>query len=323
MKNNIPLKKSFFKYQLNRVYRKITRKAWDNNLKSKNFGNRTILSSTLGNSFILDSISSNKPFAITRYGSVELNTIMAGVTDKIGLTKNAIEKAVKRRILTNNAGVFPNTAEIHKRYSELMINLSPLADGLAIWNFESEKFIINNFTDKSVCLIAHQALETWYCDSNYWTKALEGKKVLVIHPFAETIEKQYRKRELIFPEKQYLPEFELHTLKAVQTAAGEKDERFADWFEALDYMYNEALKIDFDVAILGCGAYGFPLSVMLKKAGKQAIHMGGATQILFGIKGARWDNHPVISKLNNEHWVRPSDNETPKKAENVEGGCYW
>ena len=53
-------------------------------------------------------------------------------------------------------------------------------------------------------------------------------------------------------------------------------------------MYTEAVKIDFDTAIIGCGAYGFPLAAKLKAAGKQAFHMGGATQLLFGIKGSRW-----------------------------------
>ena len=62
-----------------------------------------------------------------------------------------------------------------------------------------------------------------------------------------------------------MPEFELKTLKAVQTIAGEKDERFSTWFEALEYMFEETMKIDFDIAIIGCGAYGMPLAAKLKK----------------------------------------------------------
>lgn len=81
-----------------------------------------------------------------------------------------------------------------------------------------------------------------------------------------------------------MPEFELKVLKAVQTLAGGQDDRFTDWFEALDYMYCEALKMEFDVAIIGCGAYGMPLAAKLKQAGKKAVHLGGVTQILFGIK---------------------------------------
>ena len=71
-------------------------------------------------------------------------------------------------------------------------------------------------------------------------------------------------------------------------------------------MFTDALVFDADIVILGCGAYGFPLAAMLKNAGKQVIHLGRATQILFGIKGNRWNAHPVISKLFNEKWSTPS-----------------
>ena len=51
--------------------------------------------------------------------------------------------------------------------------------------------------------------------------------------------------------------------------------------------------------------------------------MGGPTQILFGIKGKRWDDHPVISKFYNEYWVIPNSIEKPQGANKVENGCYW
>ncbi len=153
-----------------------------------------------------------------------------------------------------------------------------------------------------------RSIEPYYYD-NPWSKSLEGKKVLVIHPFADTIASQYKKREKLFDNKEVLPEFELQTIKAVQTIAGTKDDRFKDWFEALEYMYNEATKKDFDIALIGCGAYGFPLAAKLKKAGKQTVHMGGSLQILFGIKGKRWDNHEIIGKLYNDAWVRPGEKE--------------
>ena len=103
----------------------------------------------------------------------------------------------------------------------------------------------------------------------------------------------------------------------------EKDNRFDTWFDALEYMYQEALKIDFDVAILGCGAYGLPLAAKLKVAGKQAIHMGGVTQILFGIKGRRWLDNPRAEINFNDAWVYPKESETPKRSNAVENHCYW
>ena len=148
----------------------------------------------------------------------------------------------------------------------------------------------------------------------------------MIHPFVETIKKQYKKRECLYPGTEILPEFELLTLKAVQTIAGQTDARFQSWFEALHYMYQEAIKQEFDVAIIGCGAYGLPLAAMLKEYGKQAIHLGGAVQILFGIRGKRWDRdekYDYVRKFYTNERVYPNDSERPEQSEKVEGGCYW
>lgn len=165
---------------------------------------------------------------------------------------------------------------------------------------------------------------------NPWTKALEGKKVLVVHPFVETIKSQYARRKLLFPDNpNILPVFELKVLKAVQTL-GYEDPNFKDWFEALEYMEQEIDKIDYDVCLLGCGAYGFPLAAHCKRRGKQAIHLGGILQLLFGIKGKRWEtdpgyinDYPYASTYYNDCWVRASVSETPQKAGEVENGCYW
>lgn len=174
-----------------------------------------------------------------------------------------------------------------------------------------------------------------------WTRILKGKKVLVVHPYTETIQKQYAFREKLYDNPEILPDFELKTLKAIQSSAYAKVP-FNDWFEALKYMEDEIDKIDFDICLIGCGAYGLPLSAYVKRLGKQAVHMGGGVQLLFGIKGKRWEveykryveqsvfgyNVPFslnldYYKLFNEYWVNPSVDEVPQNAQSVEGGCYW
>ena len=119
-----------------------------------------------------------------------------------------------------------------------------------------------------------------------------------------------------------LPRFELKTLAAVQSSAGTPT-RFGDWFEALDFMADAVAATEFDVALLGCGAYGFALAAHVKRLGRTAVHLGGPCQILFGIKGRRWDEHDVVGRLYNDSWVRPSDTERPASYLEVEEGCYW
>lgn len=75
-------------------------------------------------------------------------------------------------------------------------------------------------------------------------RSTQRKKVLVIHPFEDSIRKQYEKRRVLFKNPQLLPDFELKTLKAVQTSGSATDERFATWFDALQYMCDECDRID-------------------------------------------------------------------------------
>ena len=157
---------------------------------------------------------------------------------------------------------------------------------------------------------------------NPWTKVLRGKRVLVVHPFSIEIEEQYKKRTLLWENSDVLPDFELITYKAIQSIQY-NEMLLKDWFEALEKMEKDISKIDFDIAIIGCGAYGMPLASYVKNLGKQAIHLAGWVQILFGIIGKRWEDIPEVSKFFNEYWIRPYPTSVPKNSNKIENGCYW
>jgi len=165
-------------------------------------------------------------------------------------------------------------------------------------------------------------LEPYY-HLNPWSEVLKGKKVLVVHPFSKSIETQYKKRQFLFSDHRVLPDFELITIKAVQSLIGNKPAEFSSWFEALEFMKNQISNTEFDIAIIGCGAYGLPLAAHVKRIGKKAIHLGGQTQVLFGIIGKRWEDRDFFLDMFNEHWVRPLPEETPQNHIKVEDGCYW
>lgn len=257
----------------------------------------------------------DSPVCICRFGTVEAQAVY-----KYLHLRNSLKTGSPiLPVLCNNAGFFPNNQTLYEKFAKMMLEYSKDIDLLAVTKMNGEDYIINHYcSDAALTRIG--TLDPIHG----WTEALEGKKILVISPFADTIEKQYKNhREKLFKGTNFLPIFKLRTIKAVQTIAGETDDRFKTWFDALDWMADEAAKIDFDIAIIGCGAYGLPLAVRIKRMGKKAVHMGGAHQLLFGIRGARWDNNPFISKYYNEFWTRPSESERPKNANKVEGACYW
>ena len=87
--------------------------------------------------------------------------------------------------------------------------------------------------------------------------------------------KQYEKREKLFKNPEVLPEFDLLTYKPVQGIGRAKNKlKYKTWFEALAKMKEDIKNIDFDVALIGAGAYGIFLAQFVKSLGRQAIHGG-------------------------------------------------
>ena len=164
-----------------------------------------------------------------------------------------------------------------------------------------------------------------YRFSNPWSEALKGKKVLVVSPFADTIESQYKnKREKLFPGTEVLPEFELSTIKAYNTIGGNNPyKEINNWFDALENMKNKMNQTEYDIALLGCGSYAFDLAAHAKRQEKKAITLCGSLQVLFGIYGLRYEAYLRQIGLLNESWVRPSQNEKPEGYRLVENGAYW
>lgn len=277
-------------------------------------------------------LTDGNPVMICRFGNVELNAIInyLAIEDKNkSLFRSIIEYIKGQRgafwwedsvkfSMQNNAGFFPSDDKSLAQFSKQVLKEMQYIDVLGSW-LPFEKNVQKYFMQAKI--VGLKDLEPYYHE-NPWSSALKGKKVLVIHPFAVSIEDQYKKRERLFRNENVLPPFELLTYKPVQSIAFEKT-NFSSWFDALDMMCKEIDLLDYDVAIIGAGAYGFSLAAHVKKRGKKAIHLGGAVQILFGIKGKRWENMYFFKELFNDAWSRALEEEKPKNADNVEAGCYW
>lgn len=295
---------------------------------------RVVPDAELSNQLIMESIINGNPFMISRLGTPEANCIMnyldlerrnkPGFFNQLhaefkGSAKNWSETV--KTDLRDLVGFFPVTDAMLERFALFYSKCLSQTDAIGIWGFvPGETYLIDKYC-ASAKPYSPIALEPYFFE-NPWSQALKGKKVLVIHPFTESINKQYKNKDFLFANKHVLPDFECTTIKAVQSIAGNKTE-FENWFEALDSMQHQIDVSDFDVALIGAGSYGLPLAAYVKQKGKVAIHIGGATQILFGIKGKRWDDHPQISSFYNEYWVRPEISEIVPDAQKVEGGCYW
>lgn len=288
-------------------------------IRRKRYGSHQILSTEDGRKRLKAAIVKGDPFMAARFGTTEGEAFVD--CWKIKLFHNGDYHDLSQKSLNQmciNAGFFPNDKEALWKWNEMEYEACKDLDLLGVMQFVNEEWVVRELCPQAE-LMPNGGLAS---AAHGWTSVLEGRKVLVVHPFTETIKSQYENhRKEIFPGTNALPEFDLKCVKAVQTIADQEDSRFQTWFDALDHMTEAVAKQDFDVALIGCGAYGFQLASRIKRMGKIAVHMGGSVQTLFGIKGGRWDKQ--YASMYNDAWVYPSESETPKGFEKVEGGCYW
>jgi hypothetical protein len=271
-----------------------------------------------GNDYILSRIENRIPTAIGKIGGVEGEALIIFWTNYCNKFLTYWGDWVCP--LYVNAGVYPISDDIFNRYCVDTLNILPSMDLLADWQPMQTNLIRERCP--SAILTELRALEPFY-HSTPWTHALLNKKVLLISPFTESSKTQYERKRLVWP-NELLPDFELLTIQSPYSKALNENTKYSDWFEALHWMKEEMNKVDFDVAIIGAGAYSLHLATHAKSLGKIGIHTGGGTQIIFGIKGKRWDNHPDISKFFNEWWVRPALSENPPFKNLIgDGDTYW
>ena len=150
---------------------------------------------------------------------------------------------------------------------------------------------------------------------------MNHKKVLVISSFDGLIKQQFESGNLNKIYSNYPNITNLHTIKFPYCFHNNGPHQ--NYFETLDVVFEEIKQIDFDIAILGCGAYGHMLCHKIEsELGKDAIYVGGSIQTLFGIISSREKEHGKIKY--NEYWITDIPIEyRPANYKLIENGCYW
>ena len=215
------------------------------------------------------------------------------------------------------AGYFPISEESVDRLAQLYLSAVADINVYAAW------------TPHDALLCPSQAVRIRLIDldpfftQRRWTLALEGRRVCIVSPFVDTMQAQYPLRMNYFPTP-VIPDMELSYVRAPMTQC-ETDTTGQNWYGNLARLTNHVMDTGAEVVIIGAGAYGLPLGSAVAKQGMKAIVLGGSTQLLFGIKGTRWENDKQYRVIFNQHWVRPSETERPPGFQNFEikGGAYW
>lgn len=276
---------------------------------------RDQLTNQQANALIIRLLSNSRPFLVGRIGHTEGRIVGES------FFRNGQYGRMTKKEAHQYSGIFPVTPELLSSFASIYAASVAKVDLLGFWQTAYQARLLATHHPQ-IPLAPLASLEP-YLQPSPWSAALQGRRVLVVHPFAETIMYQYANNRMgLFANPAILPDFDLQVLSPPQTLAP-LTAGYVNWLEALEHLTENVLRRQFDLALLGCGAYGLPLGAAIKDAGLQAIHLGGALQVLFGIRGKRWEKMPGIAALMNEHWRRPAEVETPVSAACVDGGCYW
>ena len=259
------------------------------------------------------------PFLVSRNGSTEMESIFYYLNP----------------VHLQRAGIFPAGQNViiewRNEYMSTFKNLNICATG---W--------FTPYAEKEIALIAKKApdalqiplrgLEPYYVSPKHrWTKELAGKRVAVVSSFANTAVKQTEHAEKIWgadfetllPSTTTWVPIVTGFPPSIAFGRAEWPTGTVSWKEAVSGVVQQIIDSHVDIVLIGCGGLGPIIADACRANGMGAIVVGGAIQVLFGIKGKRWQNHSVISTFWNDAWVSPASDETPFGARDIEGGCYW
>lgn len=312
-------------YDLSEIIRRFLKKSFAPRERLRKLAGKKVLTHNESSATIIKFLRGQEAFIVSRLGTTEMRTLSKPIrSSKLSQVASA---------LATLSGVYPAEPETVKRFGDLYSSWIAEVDVLGVRDETSEQVFWKN---------ERSAIKRFFRGSNLisiedllplehdfpWTLQLGGKKVLVVHPFEVSIRKQAPFVENLYS-KPFIPQMEIDVLRPPQLLADSSErENYQDWFEAFESISHLLRqKIDSfrpDVSLIGAGAFGLGLAVVSKKAGVPAIHIGGALQLFFGIRGKRWIEDQRLQHFTlGENWIDSDGSEMPQGFGKVEGGCYW
>lgn len=279
-------------------------------------------------------MTSESPAAIGKLGTIETELAYVRFKTRTMPQPVPIHQGMLAT-LCRNTGMFPPKQEVAEQMADELLKSLLFMNAIPPWWHKTESLELFGKFARTADYVDLPSLECFQSvnSEHWWTADLpKGTRVLVISPFTDTIQSQTTRLDKIWSSRPGLwaegLEFKMLRFPlsfGVQDAATQQS-MLQTWTNSLGLLKDFKAKMDaieYDVALIGVGIHSLPLVAHAKQKGKKAIHLGGGTQIYFGIRGGRWDSMREFQPFFNEHWVRPSEEERPARYEQVEKGCYW
>lgn len=253
-------------------------------------------------------ISSGTPSAIGKIGGVEGKCLEFMALPSIYRRLRPDKARRLTKMLYDLAGGYPQRTRTLEEFADYWrLHVLPNVDILSNWRGAKDELIKRHYNAPAT-LIPVKLFDLIKRPS--WPSALNHKRVLVVSPFKHSILSQREKLADIWKGTFRLDNVDLVDVVAPPVHAHLIPPRTPNWFVQLGAIWSEMQRHEYDVVLIGAGAWGLPLAVLAKSAGKVGIHTGGVTQLLFGVMGKRWSEHGEPDYMN-ENWIYPDERDVP------------
>jgi hypothetical protein len=255
---------------------------------------------------LINELNKDKPMSVVRLGNVESTQLLF------------MNGSVYNQMRTN-AGWFGDEEDMKDWRNKMYLALTNADCNLRVISCPSFYVADDVLTKLNLFIPTLPYLE----DIAFWItmiNTLRTNNLCFVSYFGDEMQNRTGLMRWIFPKggiKKKATEWKFVTTE--NTIEGNEPE-YEKWNDILQGQFDRCIAQRADIYFLSCGAYGIPLCNMLKNAGKKAIYVGGFLQLIFGLKGSRWDDRKIIKQYYNKHWIYPT--KVPKNADKVEGWCY-
>lgn len=293
------------------------------------------------------------------YNKINDDTIVNNDLKESNNYEEILEKYINNNLITTRLGCIESKFLLYTYFETDLLenNLKIIKSendyymkknaGLYYKNIEDKDKVINWWIENTLEIIKKSTLTSAYCFLHYdlllWSyldlkynfynwgnlhklilKNSKNKKILYIGNGTKSISYSYNNKIYEKGWNFEIPKFELYCLKTPQTT---KNMNYPD-----DNMIITTNKIieeiensygDFDTAILGCGAYGPPITNILSKkfSNKNLIYLGSSCYYMFCVysKGMPIPNENDVNK---NEWIEVLEDCDPR-CKDIDQGKYW
>lgn len=267
---------------------------------------------------IKDKIKNNS-LATLRLGCVEASFfLMYKLSKQVPIDHIVYETHLDEKMKKNTGLYYKNESDRVKVSEWYCKHLLELANEATLTSCYS--VLKYDLTFYAYLNIKGKTLHNWGLLPKILMTSLEGKKVLVISNAIDILKKSadrgldnvYNISVVKFKSIDYI--------KTPQTTIGSEypDDTIID---TTDKILEQIKNIDFDIALLACGAYGIALTNEIRKMNKMAVYLGSALYTMFGV-------YSVGIPLPQDHIFKTEnfievEEACPSHCKNIDDGKYW